>query len=144
MTTFRENLARYITKARAIGAKPVLVTSLTRRNFNAQGRIDPSHLEPSMDSQAGGMKPDFLNDYVEAAKAVATEQKVPLIDLNARSIEQMNEIGREAAIAFDAKTKDPSKPDKTHLSAEGAAKTADLVADEVRKKVRELAALLKP
>jgi pectinesterase len=143
-TTFRENLTRYIAEARAIGAKPVLVTSLTRRNFNAQEKIDPARLESSMDSQAGGIKPDFLTNYVEAAKAVATEQKVPLIDLNARSIEQMNQLGPVAAVAFDAKAKDPSKPDKTHLSAQGAKETARLVAAEIRKNVPELAGLLGP
>jgi lysophospholipase L1-like esterase len=141
-TTFRENLARYVAEARAIGAKPVLVTSLTRRNFNAQGKIQPEHLELSTDSQ-GTKGRDVLNDYVEATRAVAAEQKVPLIDLNARSIEQMNQIGPEAAVAFDAKTKDPSKPDKTHLSAKGAAETAKLVAEEIRKKAPELAKLLK-
>ena len=143
-TTFRENLVRYIAEARAIGAKPVLVTSLTRRNFNAQGKIDPDHLVSSTDAQAGKELPDFLNDYVEAAKAVAADQKVPLIDLNARSIEQMNQLGPEAAVAFDAKSKDPTKPDKTHLSEEGAAKTADLVAQEIRKNAPELAKLLRP
>ena len=123
-TTFRENLARYIAEARVIGAKPVLVTSLTRRNFNAQGKIDAAHLESSTDALAGKQLPDFLNDYVEAARAVAAEQKVPLIDLNARSIEQMNQLGPEAAVAFDPKSKDPAKPDTTHLSAVGAEKTA--------------------
>jgi lysophospholipase L1-like esterase len=138
-TTFRENLLRYIAEARAIGAKPVLVSSLTRRNFNAQGKIDAGHLESGDDAQAGGKRPDFLNDYVEAARAVAAERKVPLIDLNARSIEQMNQLGPEAAAVFDAKSKDPAKPDKTHLSAEGAMKTADLVAEEIRRKVPDLA-----
>jgi pectinesterase len=141
-TTFRENLIRNITEARAIGAKPVLVTSLTRRNFNAQGEIDPGNLVPSMDAQTGKPLPDSLTDYVEATRAVAAEQKVPLIDLNARSIEQMNQIGPQAAVAFNAKTKDPEKPDTTHLSAEGAAKTASLVAEEIRKNVPDLAGLL--
>src|SRR6185312_2345995 len=141
-TTFRENLARYITEARAINAKPVLVTSLTRRNFNADGKIVPAHLEPMSDSQ-GKSSPDYLNDYVEATRVVAAEQKVPLIDLNARSIEQLNRLGPNAALAFDAKTKDPSKPDKTHLSSKGAAETAKLVADEIRKNVPDLAKLLK-
>lgn len=127
-TTFRENLARYVSEARASGAKPVLVTSLTRRTFNAQGKIQP----------------DLLADYAEATRAVAAEQKVPLLDLNARSIEQMNQLGPEAAVGFDPKTKDPTKPDKTHLSAKGAEETAKLVADEIRKQVPELAKLLKP
>jgi pectinesterase len=142
-TTFRENLARYVSEAREAGAKPILVTSLTRRNFNAQGKIDPQHLEGGTDSQGLRMV-DVLNDYVEGTRAVAAEQKVPLIDLNARSIDQLNLLGPEAAVAFDAETNDPSKPDKTHLSAKGAEETAKLVADEIRKKVPELAKLLKP
>lgn len=141
-TSFRENLAHYIAEARAIGAKPVLVTSLTRRNFNPQGKIDPAHLVASSDAQAGECRPDFLNDYVEAAKAVATEQKVPLIDLNARSIAQMNQLGPEAAVTFNPKIKDPAKPDTTHLSSEGAKETAKLVAEEMRNNVPELAGLL--
>ena len=127
-TAFRENLVRYVSEARANGAKPVLVTSLTRRSFNAQGRIQP----------------DLLADYVEATRVVAAELKVPMLDLNARSIEQMNQLGPEAAVAFDPKAKDPAKPDKTHLSAKGAEATAKLVADEIRKQAPELAKLLKP
>jgi len=142
-TTFRENLARYVDEAWAIGAKPVLVTSLTRRNFNAEGKIDPLHLVESLDGDSGKGS-GSLNDYVEAARAVAAEQKAPLLDLNARSIEQMNQLGPKAAEAFDAKSADPAKPDKTHLSGQGAAETAKLVADEIRKNVPELAKLLKP
>lgn len=141
-TTFRENLVRYIAEARAIGAKPVLVTSLTRRNFNAAGKIEAGRLESFADSQAGGVRQDSLTDYVEAAKAVASEQKVPLVDLNARSIRQMNEMGPAAAAAFDPQAKDPSKPDRTHLSPEGAKKTAAIVADEIHLRVKELDALL--
>ncbi|MCX6896674.1 MAG: rhamnogalacturonan acetylesterase [Verrucomicrobia bacterium] len=143
MTTFRENLARYVAETRAIGAKPVLVTSLTRRNFNAQEKIDPAHLESSTDNQ-GNRSPDYLNDYVEATRAVALEQKVPLIDLNARSIELMNHLGpeRAAAAAFDRKTKSSQQPDKTHLSAHGAAETAKLIVDEIRNGVPELARCL--
>jgi pectinesterase len=127
-TTFRENLVRYIADLRAIGAKPALVTSLTRRTFDEHGKIQP----------------DLLVAYVEAAKAVAAERNVPLIDLNARSVEQMNKLGPQGAIAFDAKSADPEKPDKTHLSAEGAAKTAVLVAGEIRANVPELAGFLRP
>ena len=143
-TSFRVNLARYVAEARAAGVKPVLVTSLTRRNFNSHGKIDPLKLEPAVDSQAGGVLPDSLNNYVEATKAVASEQKVPLIDLNGRSVRQMNELGPEAAVVFDAKHKDSKRIDKTHLSPEGAKRTAALVADEIRKNVKGLDELLLP
>jgi lysophospholipase L1-like esterase len=137
-TTFRENLVRYIAEARAVGAKPVLITSLTRRNFNARGRIDPAHLEPMTNSD-GKETPDSLTSFAEATRSVATEQKVPLIDLNARSIEQVNTLGPEAAAKFN-----PKPNDKTHLNSEGAAEIAKLVADEVSKNVPELAQLLIP
>ncbi|RYD47825.1 MAG: rhamnogalacturonan acetylesterase [Verrucomicrobiaceae bacterium] len=143
-TTFRENLARYVSEARAAGAKPVLVTSLTRRNFNSAGKIDPQNLKAAVDSQAGSVLVDSLTDYVEAAKAVAAEQKVPLIDLNARSVRQMNELGPKAAAIFDAKHKDPNRIDKTHLSPEGSKRTAALVADEIRLNVKGLDELLVP
>lgn len=142
-TTFRENLARYVAEARAIGAKPVLVTSLTRRNFNAEGKLDPGHPQPSSDG-TGEKSADLLADYAAGTRAVAAEQKVPLIDLHARSIEQLNQLGPQAAAAYDAKTKDPTHPDKTHLSTKGAEETAKLVADEIRKNIPELARLLKP
>jgi len=139
-TTFRDNLRRYITEARAVGAKPVLVTSLTRRNFNRDGKIDPEHLEPTSLGKAAP-SPDHLNDYVLATRAVATEMRVPLLDLNAASIRLMNQLGPQAATAFDPKGK---RPDKTHLSAHGAVETAKLVAEEIRKADADLARLLRP
>jgi len=140
-TSYRENLKRYIKEAREIGAKPVLITSLTRRNFNGQGKIIAEKLEAGMDSQ-GAVLVDSLNEYVKAARVVADEEKIPLLDLNARSIEQLNEMGPDSAAAFDPPAKDPNRPDKTHLSAKGAEETAKLVADEIRQKAPELAAFL--
>ncbi|MES2440174.1 MAG: rhamnogalacturonan acetylesterase [Verrucomicrobiota bacterium] len=128
MTTFRENLIRYIDEAKAIGAKPMIVTSLVRRNFDKEGKI----------------LPDLLVPYVEAARAVAAEKSVPLVDLHARSLERMNQLGPEAAVAYDAKSKDLAKPDKTHLSTFGETETAKLVADEIRKTSPELAKTLHP
>jgi len=56
----------------------------------------------------------------------------------------MNQLGPEVAKAFDPKGKSGSKPDKTHLSKKGASETVNLVAEEIRKNVPELAPLLKP
>lgn len=128
-TTFRRNLEGFIEEARAIGAKPVLVTPLTRRNFNAAGRINDT---------------DPLSDYAVAARAVAAEKKVPLVDLHALSIEQMNRIGPQAAAEFHARGREPGKPDTTHLSPEGAEKTAALVAGAIRGHIAGLAELLAP
>lgn len=120
-TTYAQNMARYVAEARAIGAKPVLVTSLTRRRFGPDGHI-VSDLVP----------------YVEAVKKVASENHVPLVDLNARSIEELNAIGPEAAAQYNRLGTDPTTPDRTHLSEKGAQATALLVAREVQTAVPAL------
>ena len=86
-TTFRAYMSRYIDEAREIGAQPVLVTSLTRRHF--EGRTIRSTLTP----------------YVDAVRALAAEKKVPLIDLHARSIEQVETMGEEAWAAVQRATR---------------------------------------
>ncbi len=124
-TTYRENIQRYVDEARAAGAVPVLVTSMTRRNFR-DGKIHSD-----------------LSPWVEAVKRVAAEKNVPLVDLHARSIELLEKIGPEAAAAFDPATKD-GRPDHTHLSAAGGEAMAKLIATELRTVEPKLAALLKP
>src|SRR5665213_2410744 len=71
-TTYTTNLARYVDEAREIGAKPILVTSLTRRNFDPRGD--------------GRLAPNLV-PYVEAMKKLAAQKHVPLLDLHARSVE---------------------------------------------------------
>ena len=121
-TTFRDNLRRYVDEARAAGAKPILVTSLCRRIFTSEGKINR------------GQQP-----YAEATKIVAMEKNAPLIDLYAMSIESAEKLGPEKS-----KTYGPPHPelagkfDGTHLSAEGAKPIAALIAQAVGKAVPEL------
>ena len=122
-TTYRENLARFVDEARAAGAVPILVTSMARRTFD-KGKI------------RGELAP-----WAEAARAVAAEKKVPLVDLFARSVALLEKLGPDGAAPFDPKTAD-GKPDHTHLSPEGAKAMARLIAEELRKVEPELAKLL--
>lgn len=126
-TSFPANLARYIDEARAAGAKPVLITSVTRRIFDENGHISSS-----------------LTPYVEATIKVAKEKIVPCIDLHRLSIAQCEAIGPEASAAFHfpLKKDDPKYPDRTHFSNAGATATANLVAGEIRKSLPEFAPLL--
>ncbi len=124
-TTYYQNMARYVDDARAIGAKPVLVTSLTRRIFDRSG---DGKLAPS------------LVPYVEAVKKLAAEKQVPLVDLHARSVELCERIGPEATAKFNPVTN--GKMDTTHLNARGSVVFAELVVQELRKAVPELAPLL--
>jgi lysophospholipase L1-like esterase len=92
-----------VDEARAAGAPPVLVTPLARRVFDA-----------------GGMVRADLKPYADATRAVAAERKVPVVDLYARSVEELEKIGPEKAAGFGPPH--PTRPGQvagTHLSAAG-------------------------
>ncbi|PTQ08283.1 lysophospholipase [Sphingomonas oleivorans] len=78
-TEFPANLRRYVEEVRAAGAQPVLLTPLTRREFK-EGRLDNT-LEP----------------WSQQVRKVATEMKVPLVDLNAHSAALVQRMGAETA-----------------------------------------------
>jgi len=114
-TTYRDYLRKFVDEARAAGAKPILVTSVVRRNFTAEGKLESS-----------------LAPYADAVKAVAKEKQVPLVDLHQRSLELMNKIGPKAAEEFSPPHPTlPGKLDGTHLNAKGAASTTQLVIEEL-------------
>tara|TARA_R110002096_G_scaffold168538_8_gene339398 strand:+ start:561 stop:1247 length:687 start_codon:yes stop_codon:yes gene_type:complete len=122
-TTFRENMTRYVREARAAGAQPILITSLTRRIW-VDGRIQ------------GELKP-----WADATRKVAEEEKIPLIDLFARSVELHEKLGLEASAEFNPPGKN-GKIDRTHLFGTGADIIANLIVEELRGAVPELAKFL--
>ena len=124
IATYSANMARYVDEVRAIGAQPVLVTSLTRRDFDQSGHIKSS-----------------LTSYVEALRKIATEKHVPLLDLNASSTAFCEKLGPLESARFNP-LKD-GKPDTTHLNAEGSVAFARLVADDLRGTVPTLAPYLR-
>ena len=125
LPTYSANLARYVDEARAQGAVPIIVTSLTRRYFTPEGKIRSD-----------------LGDYVEAAKRVAAEKQAPLVDLHARSIELLDAMGAERGLALGVDKADGTM-DKTHLNAEGSALFGAAVARELARAVPALAAVIR-
>jgi lysophospholipase L1-like esterase len=111
-TTYRANLVRYIEEARASGAKPVLVTSIVRRNFK-DGKIVRDSLVP----------------YVEAAHAVAAEHHVPVMEMYDETLKQAETLGPEGCAEIDAIDK-AGKPDHTHLGAKGRMAVGAIAARE--------------
>jgi pectinesterase len=121
-TTFRQNLARYVDETRAIGAKPVLLTSLSRRRWDDNG----IHVRSD------------LTAYAEATKAVATQEQVPLIDLHEHSIavyESLRPAGCELLSPRDNKT---GGTDHTHLNVVGSETFGPLIAWHLRRALPEL------
>ncbi|MBT7862890.1 MAG: rhamnogalacturonan acetylesterase [Gemmatimonadetes bacterium] len=116
-TTYREFLRLYVTAFREIGAKAILVSSVTRRTFDTQGKIASS-----------------LTPWAEATGAVALEMGVPFIDLHSTSIALHNEMGPDASMGFN-----PKPDDRTHFNEIGARAVADLIIRDLQTLSPELA-----
>ncbi|GAQ77460.1 rhamnogalacturonan acetylesterase RhgT [Streptomyces turgidiscabies] len=116
-TTYQDCLRLYIDGARARGARPVLATSVERRKFDASGNAVPTH-----------------GDYPAAMRALAGEESVALLDVQALSIALWQELGVEETKKYFNWT--ATEQDNTHFNPPGAIAVARLVAAElVRRRV---------
>ncbi len=124
-TTYREHMARYVDEARAVGATPVLVTSLVRRHYNDDGTIRTTQ-----------------TPYVEAVRALAADKRVPLIDLHAITTADAEHAGDD--VWADLSPRDGNgQVDRTHLNPKGSEVVGRFVVDELRKVVPALARMVK-
>lgn len=128
MPTFIANMKQYVEDARAIGAHPVLVTPLTRRQWD---KNNPYKINST------------LEPYAEDVRKIAADEHVPLVDLHARSIELCEKLGRDKCYEFSPiKVVDGTNAyDGTHLMGPGRVMFARLVVDELRQAVPELASV---
>ncbi|KAL0067124.1 hypothetical protein AAF712_005911 [Marasmius tenuissimus] len=105
--TMGANLATMVQELKALGAEPVLVTSLTRRNFHSDGSID-----------------DILGPWANETILVAQQQGTHLLDLHAKSIDYVVAIGPDASHRLNL-----AAGDNTHLNDNGAIVFGRMVAD---------------
>jgi lysophospholipase L1-like esterase len=76
-TSYKASLKQFVDAAKRKGGIPILVTSMHRRTFDADGKITNSH-----------------GDYPEAVRQIAKEEKVGLIDLTAMSKDIYEALGK--------------------------------------------------
>jgi lysophospholipase L1-like esterase len=127
---FEDYLQRYIDDVRAIGAVPVLVTSLSRRTFK------------------DGKVVEDLTDYVNATREVGAKNYITVIELNALSTALLNRMTQAEADKFDRGSPDPTATgvdatvpgtlDRTHLNPYGQKVFGRMVADAIVKTQVEL------
>ncbi|MFF3613219.1 rhamnogalacturonan acetylesterase [Streptomyces sp. NPDC002580] len=117
--TYRSNLRTLVAGVRAQGGRPVLVTPVVRRWFNADGTLD----------NGTALLVNGLGvDHPAVIRSVAAAEHVPLVDLTARTkalVESLGVEGSKALYLYD------EKRDNTHTSARGATAYAALVRDEL-------------
>lgn len=129
MAQYEQNLRVFITEAREAGIKPVLVTPLSRRYFQQDGKVHSD-----------------LLDHAATMRRVASDMHVPLIDLQAESIAYLDQIGEPQALTLGITKKDPQGntiPDKTHLDWKGSYVFGRIVAVDLGKVVPGLAAYVR-
>ncbi|MFJ8646845.1 rhamnogalacturonan acetylesterase [Streptomyces sp. NPDC093546] len=121
-TTYQDHLRQYVTGARARGARPVLLTSVERRKFDASGRPVPTH-----------------GAYPAAMRALAAEEGVTLVDVQEASLAEWRRLGPEPSKEYFlwlAPGESPNFPDgeqdNTHFRPRGAIEVARLVAAGLR------------
>lgn len=126
---FRANLTAYVVESRSRKAIPILVTPAARRKFDSTGAIQESH-----------------PIYSDVVRRVAQEKAVPLIDLDRRTLELLQQFGADnSRWLFNhlEPLEHPNYPDgrqdDTHFNDLGARKVAQLVLAEIRKLDLELA-----
>lgn len=130
VATYAQNLARFVDEARAAGIKPILVTPVSRRYWQPDGTIK-----------------DDLVEKVAAVRQVATDKKVPLMELHERAVDLYLKVGKTVSETWGLPKADPASPgktilDKTHFNAEGSIAMGKVVADELKRVVPELAAYI--
>ena len=108
-TTYKAELKRFVAEARKRGGIPVLITPVQRRTFDVEGKITNSH-----------------GDYPQAVRQAASEDSVPLIDLNAMSKSFYEALGPEAS-------KQAFAPgDATHHNNYGSYELATCIVEGIR------------
>lgn len=121
-TAYRYNLIKFVKESKAKGAIPVLLTSISRRNFNEKGVLIPTH-----------------GDYPLETRLVAQDYKVPFIDLEYFTEVLEQSYGPEQSKLLHLHFKagenpyyDKDKADDTHLSLKGATEIAQIVVNEIK------------
>jgi len=118
---FKVNLLRYIQETKAKKAIPILLTPVSRRKFDTDGKALETH------------------PYTPLVKEVAAAEKVAFIDLDAKSIALYQKLGAEkSAMLFNHlepgvhPNYPEGKTDDTHFNELGAREIAQLVLQELK------------
>ncbi|MGP3982389.1 rhamnogalacturonan acetylesterase [Streptomyces sp. KR80] len=118
--TYRRNLIAMVERVRARGGRPVLVTPIVRRWFNADGTLNN---DTALLVNALGV------NHPAVIRSVAAGLDVPLVDLTAKTKRLVESLGVERSKALYLYNE---KRDNTHTSEHGATVYAELVRDELR------------
>jgi len=120
-TDYKFNLLKFVRESREKNANPVLLTPITRRDFDSTGRFIGTH-----------------GDYPAVVREVAQEQHVPLIDLFEKSKKVVEALGDEKSKVLYLNGVQHEfrnwnrKRDNTHFTRPGAIRMASLAVEGMK------------
>lgn len=120
--TYRANLRTLVDGVRDRGGRPVLVTPIVRRWFNADGTLD---------NDTALLVNGLGVNHPAVIRSVAAEMGVPLIDLTAKTKALVESLGVEGSREIYLYSGNGGITDNTHTSVHGATVYAGLVRDEL-------------
>jgi lysophospholipase L1-like esterase len=119
---YKDNLKKIIHEARVKSALPILLTPITRRDFDSNGKYNGTH-----------------GDYPAVMKEVAQEENVPLIDMFEKTKQLVVALGDEqseayylAGVRHNEFRLWNKKRDNTHFTRTGAIQMASLVVKGIK------------
>jgi len=132
---FKTNLVKFVQETKSKKAIPILITPVSRRQFDDAGKAMETHPV-----------------YAQLVRDVAAAQGVLLIDLDQKSIALFQQLGKENSTLLFNHLKPGEHPnypdgkeDNTHFNELGARKIAAIVLAEIQAQNMELAShIVKP
>lgn len=126
---YKANLTKFILETRAKNAIPILITPVSRRSFEKDGKAKETHVE-----------------YSKAVFEVGEQYNVPVIDLDKMSRDYYQQLGPDRSkllfMELDS-AEHPNYPlgrhDNTHFNEYGARKMAEFILNDLKQKRLELA-----
>lgn len=133
--SFQRNLEKHINVANKKNVQVILITPVTRVK-------EPLPITKSTHITSKGL---YFGDYSQTVRDTAKANKVPLIDLDSKSIEFLNSLSgdtwKQYWLAVDPekypyysgdKSGSINKPDKTHFQEKGAQKICDIIIEDLK------------
>lgn len=152
-STFDENLKKFVNETREKGGTPILMNSIVRRNFPANG-IAAAQTDDRQKTWKKGLENypaegdtlmDTHGDYRLAPRNVAEEMGVVFIDMNTLTHELVQGLGTESSKALymwmpvgKYEFAPNGRIDNTHLTVYGGIVVSRLAVNALAEKVPEL------
>ena len=123
--SYSERLHTFATEVKKKGGTLVIVTPTARRSFNPDGTMKNTH-----------------GDYPDAARQVAKQENVPLIDLTAISTRMFQTIGEEGTKRVFEANPTTGAIDNTHFQPYGAYELAKIMVQAIKDQKLSIAKFL--